>query len=466
MKWKGCLSVLACLTGGLVFTSCQKNWSGWDSFVESENLPVEDVSNMRLARDKVALSSSDAAIVAGLHLSASCTKTAVPMASGVVPITGDSGRIVMYAVNYEDGCIIVSATTKFYPVLAVIEHGSFTYANPTGASILLDEMADAIELVGSGLAEPVSISLWESYLEPEQSEPLATKIPDDPYFDVLDRYLEEWYDNDERMYYLYNKPEDMPDAMYESFCSMAENDMAEVSGYPYRECAIITEKHIYESEIKGPFLKTKWNQNSSYSPTYGGKLGCVTVAVGQIMRYYEYPRTYDWSQMPNFVPDDTESVPLTNFLESLRGELHVGSSGGTQDSWAVRVLEDYGYDCQKVSHSGSSFHSYLRKGNPVYMGGMRKDNITIGHAWVCDGYCSTSHSVKYTLYLLAFQQGQPYALEKWFEDTVYVDGPTVTYHMNWGWGGNWDGYYLDCLMQVNGTEYSEYRKDILISGHN
>ena len=53
-----------------------------------------------------------------------------------------------------------------------------------------------------------------------------------------------------------------------------------------------------------PMIKTRWLQDFGFNeaiPTVGTnphpKLGCTTIAAGQIMRYHEYPNTFDWNQM-------------------------------------------------------------------------------------------------------------------------------------------------------------------------
>lgn len=456
---------IAMLVMSLISASCVKQGCVEDVEFTINQSSTKQAYQKKLSRDIMELSESDAIKLAGLFSETARTKSVVRPVKEVIPIIDNCGKTVMYAVNYNDGYTIVSATRKYHPVLADVEHGTFSFENQTGAQILINEMIEDIEKIDLGKSEAVSTSEWERYLEDETYEIPKTKMPNDDYFDVLDRYLEIWSETGERMYYLRNKPEDMPEEMYQSFCSMAETDMGELDGYPYMECAIITEKHNYQYENKGPLLATHWNQDSRYSPQYGTNLGCVTIAVGQIMKYYEYPQYFNWSQMPDTVLSGGNSV-LTSFLELLHDDLNVNNSGGAYDSRALKVLKNYGYNCQKVSHTKSYPYSLLKDGHPVYMSGMKADDITKGHAWVCDGYYSSSHSVKYTLYILTFSQGKPNALEEWFDNTVYLSGPTIFFHMNWGWGGEHDGYFLDNNITVDGKNYSKFRNDIIISGHN
>ena len=93
-------------------------------------------------------------------------------------------------------------------------------------------------------------------------------------------------------------------------------------------------------------------------------------------------------------------------------------------------------DCEDLEKLNQTMYSELRKGNPVIMGGgywRKKDNPDpdhdfAGHAFVCDGYDAT-------------------------EDR---------FHINWGWGGSFNGYFwLDLLApEAEGLP----REDIIIDG--
>lgn len=203
-----------------------------------------------------------------------------------------------------------------------------------------------------------------------------------------------------------------------------------------------------KKEIK-PLLTTKWDQVSPYndrSPEVNGKkswAGCVATAMSQVMNYHEWPAkgkgsnqylakaankqlscdfstiTFDWANMldsysgtstqaqknaiadllyacaigvdMNFSPDGsgawTENVPraLVNFFDYDKALKIVYRDYYSLSDWTDLVyeeLEDYG---------------------PVYYAGEGDDGA---HAFVCDGY---------------------------------KDG---YFHINWGWSGSLDGYYL------------------------
>lgn len=63
-------------------------------------------------------------------------------------------------------------------------------------------------------------------------------------------------------------------------------------------------------ELKGPFLSTTWNQRCGFNDDMPYKscanacdlnerafAGCVPIAMAQVMRYNEYPNSYNWSNM-------------------------------------------------------------------------------------------------------------------------------------------------------------------------
>ena len=180
----------------------------------------------------------------------------------------------------------------------------------------------------------------------------------------------------------------------------------------------------------GPFVYTKWAQDTiPFNQSIPGQAnaGCSVVAVAQIMAYEEFASTMvfngvtcDWSWMksvytypsPNFAGFTPAQTQVANFFYELwkPGNCNVSNGGGTTSD-AAQTLRNYGYS-SVVIHYGymgftDSLHSVVRyqvySGHPVYCRGSH--NISIGHAWVIDGY------------IAGF------------------------YHINWGWLGNSDGYY-------------------------
>ena len=142
-------------------------------------------------------------------------------------------------------------------------------------------------------------------------------------------------------------------------------------------------------------------------------VGCVAVAVGQIMRYWEWPymadvplvvggilkqkRFYEWEKMPyslyNYTPMDEVNM-TTSFLRDLGYDLDMdyGTSSGASCENALNTFINYGYDetTLNIVYKSSDLiwsiilRSELAEGRPIFYAGY--DGEENGHAFVVDGY--------------------------------------------------------------------------------
>lgn len=211
-----------------------------------------------------------------------------------------------------------------------------------------------------------------------------------------------------------------------------------------------------------PRISTSWNQGFPYnvSDPQNRQLGCVTIAVGQLMKFYKRPTNINWSLMPNAI--DSPNNTLCDFLYKLRGDLNV-TDDGLSTLWdAQNVLQNNGYNIQVTSHNINLVANSLRKGNPVYARGNKANNM-VGHAWVIDGYRHVKSGTEYRLYML---KGHvlDYELK---EEVIYPYATYSTYcHMNWGWGGIDDGWFVESSTGYpSGADipYSVDRQEIIIN---
>lgn len=197
-------------------------------------------------------------------------------------------------------------------------------------------------------------------------------------------------------------------------------------------------------------VPTKWGQNAPYSNKAlkndgtVGKIGCVPVAIGQVMAYHRKPETYDWDLIlssPTVALSDLEradsvSTLLYDIATAAGTNFSTGSSRPESKLSALQVLgysgvySDYGDKLNSNIPYWKIFSDYTA---PILMGGQRDGG---GHAWVVDG---------------VLQQC------RWYCDveTVYnQDGTSVYYlrtfpvfgylvHCNWGWSGVDDGWYYN-----------------------
>lgn len=183
-------------------------------------------------------------------------------------------------------------------------------------------------------------------------------------------------------------------------------------------------------------------------PTYAG---CVAIALGQIMRYYQYPdrgrgdvtystpsyninisndlsaHTYDWTKiLPNYIyttPTNAERAEVAKLVFDVASATQMDFSpaaSNTQDFRAAQALvTHFGYDAslQLIDHRfystaewAETLRAELDAKRPVYISGANiygSNNSVAGHAFVVDGYNSDGY-----------------------------------FHVNWGWNGSSNGYYL------------------------
>jgi hypothetical protein len=217
---------------------------------------------------------------------------------------------------------------------------------------------------------------------------------------------------------------------------------------------------------KGPLLQTNWGQeagyNNQFDPLPGctsldyynyGKAytGCVATAMGQIIRYHQYPAGYNYSIMPNKVNFTNYTSAGTNEMSRL---LHVaaesvdmdytctGSNSSTSDvPNALKYTFGYANDVSYIDVSNNT--TFMTKvmqqidmARPVLLRGTESGQ-PFGHAWVCDGYMLST-------YCLGGGMAATY----------------VSFHMNWGWGeiyqdyDPYNGYYVASYINPAGHVFN------------
>ncbi len=207
-----------------------------------------------------------------------------------------------------------------------------------------------------------------------------------------------------------------------------------------------------------PLMKTTWNQSPYYNATCPGTTGnlsvtgCVATTMAQIMRYWNYPATgtgsssytcttakgfsnnygvlsanygattYNWANMPLAVNSPNADVAQLmsqcgisvnmDYAPTGSGAQVLGSNGPSAQHSYISYFK---YDPTQIHGltRGSSYSNTrwldtiehdLNIGRPVQYVGY--DPAEGGHTWVCDGYDANNFL-----------------------------------HMNWGWGGQSNGYF-------------------------
>lgn len=200
-----------------------------------------------------------------------------------------------------------------------------------------------------------------------------------------------------------------------------------------------------------PICKTRWNQDAPYNnmcPKSGLKMtytGCVATAMAQVLKTYEYPTkcsggtysyyadevkktislnfdnvTLDWDNMldsytGSSTTEQKDAVANLMYAVAVAGQMDFGvNASGTLGLYmASGLVRNFGYDESMLyvlrewytsDEWETMVYDQLAGGHAAYYDG---SNTQAGHAFVVDGY-----------------QGDGY------------------FHLNWGWGGVSDGYFL------------------------
>jgi hypothetical protein len=208
-----------------------------------------------------------------------------------------------------------------------------------------------------------------------------------------------------------------------------------------------------------PLLQTTWDQSWPYnslcpsdaSGSGGHALaGCGATAMGQIMKYWQYPAqgigshsyshptygiisanfgatTYNYASMPNslwFTPNTAISTLLFHCGVALEMDYGPDGSGSYVNDVRPAFVNYFGYETTaqavyKNAYTNTNWDTLMRTeldaSRPIFYFGT--DVNQGGHAWVCDGYSGTNY-----------------------------------FHMNWGWSGSSNGYFY--LSNLNPAGYA------------
>lgn len=200
-----------------------------------------------------------------------------------------------------------------------------------------------------------------------------------------------------------------------------------------------------------PLCSTKWNQGAPYNnlcPTYNGSTsvtGCAATAMAQVMKVHQWPakgqgtvsytwdRTnttltldestmvFDWSKMLNVYTSGSYTTAQGTAVATLMKacgyaiEMNYGPSSGAgtlETAAAYPKYFNYSEDVDLIRRNNYTLREWediiyanLAQRRPVQYAGY--NDLVSGHSYVVDGLMSNCY-----------------------------------FHLNWGWGGSSDGYFL------------------------
>jgi len=231
----------------------------------------------------------------------------------------------------------------------------------------------------------------------------------------------------------------------------ATNDAKEAWKF-YSSSNFAAQKNI---KSVAPLLFTRWNQGRYYNahcpadpagPDGHVVVGCVATALGQIMNYFRHPnqgvssygyehpvygwqevdlsqQTYDYDYMPVSPNDYNDNLARLLYNIGVSVDMNYGPNGSGmwnhKGAYTLKTYFDYNpattyffRDSMPPEFNWTqNLVDHLNQKIPLYYAGWSDYEFISGHAFILDGYNTETH-----------------------------------YHVNWGWGGSFDGYfYIDNL---------------------
>lgn len=239
--------------------------------------------------------------------------------------------------------------------------------------------------------------------------------------------------------------------------NMPENLQAWLEGYAEQIGALDNDANARKATLTlrtaiAPLITTQWNQFGPYNlqcPEYEGErcvTGCAATAIAQVMYYHQWPQdatttipayttselaieldelpstTFKWGSMKDtYETDETGDAAdavaeLMRYCgQSIKMDYAPSGSGAYPSTSALTSIFGYSKAARKVSRANYSstewenlIYNEISANRPVLYAGY---NLSAGHEFVCDG-CD-------------------------------AEG---LFHINWGWGGRSDGYFVLSLL--------------------
>ena len=368
----------------------------------------------------------------------------------------------IYVVNYfnNDGFILISGTKNYVPILAYSPTGNYKddCEKPEGVKIWENETAEALKRANSLPSDSLKIfrEMWYHYQSPEKIELNAKRQPQKHLmeFDVEAAWANQllaWYNTEGYEVFPITQAEITGNPTIDDrFRYSAQQSIYPPYEDDWEQYSAVVKRSISNISQKANFIQTLWRQNSPYNDSCPvlangshAAVGCGPLAVAQVMRYYQYPSSYNWSSMPH-----NYSTPTTaQFLHEVGVQCNANydTQTGIQLEDAKNTLLYYGYSASIGNHNYSRTINNLNLNQPVIMSGElhKTDNTTSGHAWIASGYNNSYFYYVYEVY--TFNNRTTIDVVDTY-DTNFIYSNYI--YMVWGWGGSSDGYYHDNSLSI------------------
>lgn len=205
-----------------------------------------------------------------------------------------------------------------------------------------------------------------------------------------------------------------------------------------------------------PLLSTKWNQDTPFNgmcPLDGytrSMVGCVATAAAQVMKYYRWPEKKGTGKISYVTPSRKipVSVDLSDYSfawDLMLDEYQPNQYSNAEGNAVAKLMYAVGAACQMdytYAESGSTLID-AAQGLSQYFGYDKDMYLLFGDvlpaaAWneILVNEINQSRPVMFSG---AASNGEGHAFVL---DGYDSQGGNVYYHVNWGWGGSSDGYFL------------------------
>lgn len=443
--------------------SCQNN--SIDEVVKDNSNTNEAVLSQSMKIDGLAdnMSNQDAYKVANIFLSNKGTRAYSKKVSNVTPYNDNQGSPLFFAVDFADnqGYVLVSATKKFFPIIAYSSHGSFE--STKGLSKEWTEgISKEISKVKASSSKTINPE-WIKY---------ATFYPNDSETRASSNNINKWKNE------IISEYRGKTDNPLVNNCDNYNSEFMTLGGFEQRFSSYDTQEleklidfekcdklgftkedilcqvfYCENSTVYGPHLKTTWDQFSPYNGAIkDGALGCVTIALGQFMNFYRIPSNKNWDAI-NTDGSTEQQLFLKEVGESVGIDYNTSVREARTDI-AIKSLKNYGY---QIKYSRDIPSNSVFYNNPVLCRGTAKEDSEEGHMWVIDGINVKNNFTIVDVYL-------PFKQDFVFDEVKEDDNPYYPcisreinrsifqyYHMNWGGALSWNlagDYKCDALFET------------------
>lgn len=233
------------------------------------------------------------------------------------------------------------------------------------------------------------------------------------------------------------------------------------------------------------FVPVKWHQDVPYNDNVElmcsgkrAKIGCVPVAIAQLMAYHKKPSTYNWSVLTaleqilptsaNYKNGRCKEVArlMTNIANNAGTIYGCKDDGGSKGStspfdipWTLNALGysvDFGESSGKIK--SDIIYQNLVANMPILVLANRTElhgvlQPSVGHIWVVDGLCRKWRDYFYYSHTYYWENGKYID----YYDVYKARQRSTHIHCNWGWGGSSDGWYHIMQPVNDGYSFTEFR---------